>query len=65
MTNNICPINCKIVKNAIKAHEQSGAIMGEYVDYHKKHCTFCHLCIRNEYADKSLSHLMSDKSDEK
>lgn len=44
----MCPLTCKIVKQAIEAHENMGVIMQEYVDMHKEHDLFCNNCTRNE-----------------
>lgn len=44
----MCPLNCEVVKEAIKAHEERGLIMGQYVDWHKEHDDRCKECERNE-----------------
>lgn len=44
----MCPLACKIVKDAIKAHEERGVIMQEFIDYSKEYNAYCRMCIRNE-----------------
>lgn len=46
----MCPLTCEIVQESVKAHEERGVIMGEYVDYHKRHCAKCLMCDRNEFS---------------
>ena len=46
--NRVCPLSCKIVKGAIKAYEERGVVMGEYIDYHKESNSYCLMCARNE-----------------
>lgn len=57
----MCPLTCKTVQEAIRRHDESGIVMQEYVDYHKKFNARCQLCTRNEYAANSpLKHLQMD-----
>lgn len=42
----MCPLTCLIVQTALKVSGQ----MNEYVEYHKKHCSMCMECSRNEYS---------------
>lgn len=46
----MCPLTCSTVKEAIKAHEERGVIIGEYIDYFKQHNVKCQMCIRNEHS---------------
>lgn len=46
----MCPTTCEIVKEAIRKHEESGIIMGQYVDEAKQRDGYCSLCTRNEHA---------------
>lgn len=57
--NRVCPVSCMIVKNAIKAHEERGVAMGEYIDYHKESNAYCMMCTRNE-ASKLPAHMRKD-----
>lgn len=47
----MCPLNCEIVKKAIKAHEERGIVMAEYIDYHKGSNALCAMCKNNEKAN--------------
>ena len=44
----MCPLTCKIVKEAIKRHEEAGICMQEYIDYQKDGLVYCQMCTRNE-----------------
>lgn len=55
----MCPLTCRIVKAAIKAHEERGVCMGEYIDMHKDVNPYCQLCTRNEKS-KMPEHLKGD-----
>lgn len=46
----MCPLTCKIVKQAIKAHEERGVIMQEFVECHKVNSDYCAKCTRNNKA---------------
>ena len=55
----MCPLTCGIVKDAIQKHEEFGVIIGEYIDYHKRHNALCLLCKRNELSSMP-EHLKKD-----
>ncbi len=57
---NICPVTCKIVKEAIKAHDERGVIMAEYIDYYKACNAYCLMCTRNEKSSDLPPHLRMD-----
>lgn len=60
----MCPISCEIVKLAIKAHEECGAIIGQYVEDKKRSDGYCHLCTRNEFAISPIYDMGIDEEDE-
>jgi hypothetical protein len=45
---NICPVTCQIVKEAIRAHEEWGASMIEYIERQKDDNGYCQMCDRND-----------------
>ena len=59
----MCPDNCKIVKDAQKAHEERGVSVREYVEYFKESNALCALCTHNEKAGHELEHLKTDVSE--
>lgn len=59
----MCPDNCKIVKDAQKAHEERGVDVREYVEYFKESNALCALCTHNEKAGHELDHLKTDVSE--
>ena len=48
MSEMICPLTCPVVKSALKAHEERGVVIAEYIDYFKKHGKICSVCARND-----------------
>ena len=44
----ICPFSCQIVRDAIKAHQECGVVMAEYLDYQKQTNALCALCNCND-----------------
>lgn len=46
----MCPLTCKIVKEAIQAHEERGVVMVEYVERHKECYAYCLMCTRNDHS---------------
>ena len=60
----MCPLTCEIVKDAIKANEERGVVMAEYIDYHKEHNALCAMCERNEKSN-APKHLMRDWAERK
>lgn len=57
----MCSASCKIVKEAVKAFNERGVCMSEFIDLHKEENAFCQLCNRNEKACMP-EHLLSDMS---
>lgn len=46
----MCPLTCNTVKDAIKAHDERGVVIHEYLDDFKRFNTKCQMCMRNEYS---------------